>query len=58
MKKCMKNLIVFKNEDYKYFDRFNKAFPFEFKTFENTYIKSDDILDKISDKRNSNILFR
>lgn len=44
------DLIVFKNEDYKYFDRFNKAFPFEFKTFENTYIKSDDILDKISDK--------
>ena len=37
-------------EDYKYFNRFNKAFPFEFKTFENTYIKSDDILDKISDK--------
>lgn len=45
-----KDLIVFKNEDYKYFNRFNKAFPFEFKTFENTYIKSDDILDKISDK--------
>ena len=44
------DLIVFKNEDYKYFNRFNKAFPFEFKTFENTYIKSDDILDKISDK--------
>lgn len=44
------DLIVFKNEDYKYFNRFNTAFPFEFKTFENTYIKSDDILDKISDK--------
>lgn len=44
------DLIVFKYEDYKYFNRFNKAFPFEFKTFENTYIKSDDILDKISDK--------
>lgn len=28
-----KDLIVFKNEDYKYFNRFNKAFPFEFKTF-------------------------
>lgn len=45
-----KDLIVFKYEDYKYFNRFNEAFPFKFETFENTYIESDDILDKISDK--------
>lgn len=45
------DLIVFKHEDYKYFNRFNEAFPFKFETFTKRYIKSDDILDEISDKK-------
>lgn len=36
------DLIVFKHEDYKYFKKFNYAFPFEFG-------ESENILDKISD---------
>lgn len=45
------DLIVFKHEDYKYFNRFNEAFPFKFETFIKRYIKSDDILNEISDKK-------
>ncbi|MFR7560579.1 MAG: hypothetical protein ACLUVX_12025 [Lachnospira pectinoschiza] len=36
------DLIVFKHEDYKYFKKFNYAFPFKFG-------ESENILDKISD---------